>query len=883
MNNVIFCLHLVRSGFMILKRGWCILTMVLLGVMGYAQTTDDFSDLNFKDPLWSGDTSDFRFTTSSAVPSSMKPALQLYGSGSDTSMIFLKRKKEAIIFWECWVKLSFNPSVNNHGRIYLTQEQNGTGMCGFFAGIGYNNDLVGLYYDSAGHITTLIEDTNNILNGSVNTLRLRIAYNSGSWYLLSDHTGGSYLQVHDSIKNLMLTADSVCFMIWCKYTSSNNTKFYFDDVFFGKQPKDTVSPSLLSISIPDSNRILLQFSEQVFPMHIDYHSSFTIHPAPGGTFIVLPDLPNCREFEFLFSEPFASGTLYSITISDLKDAAGNIINDTTLYFEWFMASFGDILITEIMADPVPSAGLPEAEYIEIESRLNKTIPLEGYYFQYGTTQVSLHGSLTPYERAIVCHVDDSSLFSDFGPVITVDKLTLKNSGENISILNPAKEIIHFISYTADWHASSYKSDGGYSLEMIDRENPCGGYTNWSSSNDAKGGTPGKENSITAYNPDITAPQPSMLIMENPWTGCLLFSEPLFCKSIHYINTYGIANGNTAVVDVDTDPSMPDRVILTFYPMLLPDSIYTLSIDDTLVDCAGNKSIGHNITFGCSSPPDTFDISFNEVLFDAGNNSVEYLEFYNRSTHIIDLSKLFLAAYDTLFQWYNNPIPLSAEPFVLFPDELAVITSSAITLMLCYPMAHKNRVVENNRLMTLPNTGGVYGLFDETMQLIDLLTYDAGMHFPLLQSTKGVSLEKSHPGMPSNAGKSWHSASATSGYGTPTKTNSQYMTPKDGDAQLIIEPGTISPDLDGIDDYTTIVINGTGDDAFVSIYIFDISGNYIKTIASNALCGNRYENFWDGTAEEGSYCKSGIYVIMAVIGYPDGRKRVKKTPIVIVYE
>jgi hypothetical protein len=186
-------------------------------------------------------------------------------------------------------------------------------------------------------------------------------------------------------------------------------------------------------------------------------------------------------------------------------------------------------------------------------------------------------------------------------------------------------------------------------------------------------------------------------------------------------------------------------------------------------------------------------------------------------------------------------------------------------------------------MTLPNTGGVIGLFDATMQLIDLLVYDAGMHFPLLESTKGVSLEKQRPGIPSNAGKSWHSSSATSGYGTPTKINSQYMTPKQSDTQILVEPGTISPNLDGIDDYTTIVINGTGEDAFVSIYIFDISGNFIKTIESNALCGNRYENYWDGTAENGSCCKRGVYVLMAIIGRLDGSRQVKKIPVVLVYE
>jgi hypothetical protein len=83
---------------------------------------------------------------------------------------------------------------------------------------------------------------------------------------------------------------------------------------------------------------------------------------------------------------------------------------------------------------------------------------------------------------------------------------LVDDGRTLYVSDFNNNIIHAITYNAAWHTSSYKKDGGWSLELIDSNNPCGETGNWTSSLDVKGGTPGATNSVVQSNPDILSPK-----------------------------------------------------------------------------------------------------------------------------------------------------------------------------------------------------------------------------------------------------------------------------------------------------------------------------------------------------------------------------------------
>jgi hypothetical protein len=52
--------------------------------------------------------------------------------------------------------------------------------------------------------------------------------------------------------------------------------------------------------------------------------------------------------------------------------------------------------------------------------------------------------------------------------------------------------------------------------------------------------------------------------------------------------------------------------------------------------------------------------------------------------------------------------------------------------------------------------------------------------------------------------------------------------------------------------------------------FDESGNYVRKIATNLFAGAEASLIWDGTADNGSLVKTGIYIILITL-YDDTGK------------
>jgi flagellar hook assembly protein FlgD len=66
------------------------------------------------------------------------------------------------------------------------------------------------------------------------------------------------------------------------------------------------------------------------------------------------------------------------------------------------------------------------------------------------------------------------------------------------------------------------------------------------------------------------------------------------------------------------------------------------------------------------------------------------------------------------------------------------------------------------------------------------------------------------------------------------------------------------------------MNLKGNGNVVSVMVFDESGNYIRKIASNLYSGADVSVIWDGTADNGSLVKTGIYIIL-ITDYDDSGK------------
>ncbi|HUC82727.1 MAG TPA: lamin tail domain-containing protein, partial [Flavisolibacter sp.] len=169
----------------------------------------------------------------------------------------------------------------------------------------------------------------------------------------------------------------------------------------------------------------------------------------------------------------------------------------------------DVVITEIMADPSPVVGLPNAEFIEIKNISSSPFNLSGWRLSdaTGTATISTSFVLQPDSLVILCANTNVASFSGFGRTLGVASFpSLDNDGDVITLRSPQGRIIHSIAYTIEWYANEAKKEGGWTLEMIDPKNPCGGKSNWKACANNLGGTPGRTNSVNGVNIDDTPPQ-----------------------------------------------------------------------------------------------------------------------------------------------------------------------------------------------------------------------------------------------------------------------------------------------------------------------------------------------------------------------------------------
>src|SRR5690606_41900969 len=61
---------------------------------------------------------------------------------------------------------------------------------------------------------------------------------------------------------------------------------------------------------------------------------------------------------------------------------------------------------------------------------------------------------------------------------------------SLNFVNAAGELIDRVNYSLSWYNNAGKTDGGWSLERINPEEPCRAGDNWRASVAQAGGTPG---------------------------------------------------------------------------------------------------------------------------------------------------------------------------------------------------------------------------------------------------------------------------------------------------------------------------------------------------------------------------------------------------------
>ncbi len=188
----------------------------------------------------------------------------------------------------------------------------------------------------------------------------------------------------------------------------------------------------------------------------------------------------------------------SLDLSGSTPGESNSIGDAQDYER------NDLVINEIMFD----AGEGNSDFIEFLNLSEDSVNIGGWQFEdengnsYKLSEIPFK---IPKDAYFILAADSSIEFNyglsgnEFMTILDESNLGLVNTGELILLKDVKGNIIDSVFYSDKWHNDNFASTKNISLERINPNLGRNDASNWSSSVDPFGGTPGKQNSIFAEN------------------------------------------------------------------------------------------------------------------------------------------------------------------------------------------------------------------------------------------------------------------------------------------------------------------------------------------------------------------------------------------------
>ncbi|MTI38593.1 lamin tail domain-containing protein, partial [Fulvivirga lutimaris] len=326
---------------------------------------------------------------------------------------------------------------------------------------------------------------------------------TSSWYRSSIKDDGGY-----SLE--LIDPDNFCAedLNWiASEDETGGTPGRINSVF--SQMPDNMGPQLQAAYGLSTDSVLLIFNEKLDEQSI-YNANYSLSGDLVINEIISVDLKNI----YILLSPqtsLESGRRYSVTIQNLSDCPGNIINDQLNGADFYLiedAVEGDILVNEILFDPRPNG----VDFVELYNNTNKFISIKDWAIANGDFESD---SLVINTTRIITS-ENKVLGPNSYFVLTTDNIVLKDqypkSSEStfleigslpsfpneeglVAIVDAKGVVLDYFAYTEDLHADIINDAEGVSLERISFTESAQNDNNWMSAAASENfATPGYLNS-----------------------------------------------------------------------------------------------------------------------------------------------------------------------------------------------------------------------------------------------------------------------------------------------------------------------------------------------------------------------------------------------------
>lgn len=853
------------------------LLLIFLPVLAFSQNSfyDDFSDGNFNlNPQWYGDSN--RFSVDSQYHLALADTVANISVLATSSQIGLEAQ------WELEFSFQFNPSASNFARFYLLYNRSsldGQGQGYFLEMGGSSSDQISLFRANGNQQTLLATSPVSLLNQNFNHFAVRVRRDADyHWYLELDTVlDGSFFLLSSAQDSSFVQSQ---IMAWqCQYTRTRSDKIFLHRVSAqGAIYRDTVAPIIDSILVGKTN-LSIYFNEPIDSARSLLLQNFSIDSLLQPNLLIL-DPVSRRNLTLYFPQALPENQWMRLYYSAIYDLAQNSAAGEMDLLN-YRAQRGHLLINEIMVDPsppvaLPPAALPESEYVEIFNNSTFPINLNNWRLQITGKDFPLPAfELAPDSFVLlVAHSklqNFQSIASSIG--ISLSSSSLLNGGAEILLFSIDSLIIDALEYDISWYHEPLKSNGGWSLERVSNSFYCRGIDQWQASNDVLGGTPGRPNSESTLPADDLVSTLEQIGWKDPKL-ILKFNESI--AMVNELAKEAIQIEPLLAIDSISWSNNEDEMQVHLAETPQYGEQYQLSILDSIKDCSDNRSLIKNKVFALPVEAEVGEILVSEILFSPKSGGSDFIELYNASTKVFDLSQLLVAPWNMTLGAYDAEL-IKTESALFFPGEYIALSEDVDFLKETYFCDQANLVA--SELPNFPSEEGGFAILNLGLIMIDHGNYSKDWHFKLLEEKNGVSLERIDFTQPPITGKYWQSATQKEAYATPGRSNSQQsIISKEAEWNAI--PPYFSPNGDGYSDYARLFFSFEGGPSIVKAEIFSVRGERVSTIVEYHFSAERGYFLWDGFGSDGRLLGAGIYIAVLEYYNDQGFSEKRRTPIVL---
>jgi hypothetical protein len=413
----------------------------------------------------------------------------------------------------------------------------------------------------------------------------------------------------------------------------------------------------------------------------------------------------------------------------------------------------------------------------------------------------------------------------------------------------------------------------YSIERI---NPFEDLpTNWGVSEDSLGATPGRLNSLTPRDYDISATSLTYTklgetlrllgVCQNAGFNDIMeaefylfydanFNYRMEDNEILESGVFSLSAGDS--YECDAEWSIPK------------DGYYQFGLK---VDTEQDMQEHNNIIFVTYNSPGNSPIAINEIQFAPKGDEPEWLELYHNFSYPLPIKDWKLSdPGDTISFLPSDVVWQPAEYIVVVPDMADIAYLEAK-----YSLTSDLPLHFFVGLPNLHNTDDTLVIKDRFGTILDSIHYYANWS----EERKGHSLERVNPDIPTNNPDNWEYSVHPNG-ATPGRQNSIYIEMLNPEISLSITPNPVS-----LRKNHAVILEYNLPEVLskVNIRIFDVKGRLVRLLSDQEFCAAQGKIIWDCKDDKGDVVPTGIYIVyMEALGRQT-RKVFRKTTTMVVGE